>query len=51
MGVLCNHGDFYTCSDRYNPGVLQQHKWENAMTIDRQSWGFRCLGTMHCSPS
>ena len=34
-GVLCKHGDFFTCSDRYNPGVLQHHKWENAMTIDR----------------
>jgi len=22
-------------------GVLQKHKWENCMTIDRQSWGFR----------
>lgn len=22
-------------------GVLQKHKWENAMTIDKQSWGFR----------
>ena len=20
---------------RYNPGVLQAHKWENAMTVDR----------------
>lgn len=39
--TLCRHGDFYTCSDRYNPGVLQPHKWENAMTIDRKSWGFR----------
>ena len=35
VGVLCKHGDFFTCSDRYNPGVLQPHKWENAMTIDR----------------
>ena len=35
VGALCQHGDFYTCSDRYNPGVLQKHKWENAMTIDR----------------
>ena len=35
VGVLCKHGDFYTCSDRYNPGVLQSHKWENAMTIDK----------------
>lgn len=21
-GTLCEHGDFYTCSDRYNPGCL-----------------------------
>jgi len=40
-GVLCKHGDFFTCSDRYNPGVLQKHKWENAMTIDKSSWGYR----------
>ncbi|XP_055609386.1 putative alpha-L-fucosidase [Uranotaenia lowii] len=41
IGTLCLHGDIYTCSDRYNPGVLQKHKWENAMTIDKQSWGHR----------
>ncbi|XP_033222040.1 alpha-L-fucosidase-like [Belonocnema kinseyi] len=39
--ALCRHGDFYTCQDRYNPGKLQAHKWENAMTIDKVSWGFR----------
>ncbi|XP_033221423.1 alpha-L-fucosidase-like isoform X2 [Belonocnema kinseyi] len=39
--ALCHHGDFYTCQDRYNPGTFQPHKWENAMTIDRQSWGYR----------
>jgi len=39
--TLCKHGGFYTCTDRYNPGVLQKHKWENAMTIDRYSWGNR----------
>lgn len=22
-------------------GVLVEHKWENAMTIDKKSWGFR----------
>lgn len=22
-------------------GVLQEHKWENAMTIDKISWGYR----------
>jgi len=40
-GVRCEHGDFVTCTDRYNPGVLQPHKWENAMTVDRKSWGHR----------
>ncbi|KAJ3645946.1 hypothetical protein Zmor_023563 [Zophobas morio] len=37
----CIHGDIYTCYDKYNPGVLQPHKWENAMTVDRNSWGYR----------
>ncbi|XP_039251545.2 alpha-L-fucosidase-like [Styela clava] len=37
----CKHGDFWTCQDRYNPGKLQNHKWENCMTIDKYSWGFR----------
>ncbi|XP_071112373.1 alpha-L-fucosidase-like [Haliotis cracherodii] len=40
-GDLCLHGGFLTCHDRYNPGVLQPRKWENAMTIDKRSWGFR----------
>ncbi|XP_046363518.2 alpha-L-fucosidase-like isoform X2 [Haliotis rufescens] len=40
-GIKCKHGDFYTCRDRYNPGKLQPHKFENAMTIDSRSWGFR----------
>ncbi|KAK3101429.1 hypothetical protein FSP39_003516 [Pinctada imbricata] len=39
--TMCKHGGFLTCHDRYNPGVLQKRKWENAMTLDRQSWGFR----------
>ncbi|KAF2884223.1 hypothetical protein ILUMI_21958 [Ignelater luminosus] len=39
--IICHHGDFYTCADRFNPGVLQPHKWENAMTIDKRSWGYR----------
>ncbi|GFN88829.1 plasma alpha-l-fucosidase [Plakobranchus ocellatus] len=40
-GVQCKHGGVYTCGDRFNPGVLQKHKWVNAMTIDKYSWGFR----------
>ncbi|XP_067676716.1 alpha-L-fucosidase-like [Haliotis asinina] len=41
IGCNCTHGGVYTCGDRYNPGVLQKHKWVNAMTIDKKSWGFR----------
>lgn len=37
----CKHGGFLTCDDRFNPGTLQTRKWENAMTLDRHSWGFR----------
>ncbi|XP_050462733.1 alpha-L-fucosidase isoform X2 [Cataglyphis hispanica] len=37
----CHHGGFFTCTDRFNPGVLLPHKWENCMTIDKKSWGFR----------
>lgn len=41
MGTNCKHGDFFTCADRYNPGKLQKKKFENAMTIDKKSWGHR----------
>ncbi|XP_033632742.1 alpha-L-fucosidase-like [Asterias rubens] len=40
-GTVCKHGGFFTCHDRYNPGTLQKHKWENAMTVDKGSWGYR----------
>ncbi|XP_071141224.1 alpha-L-fucosidase-like [Mytilus edulis] len=39
--VRCKHGGFLGCNDRYNPGILQKRKWENCMTIDKKSWGFR----------
>ncbi|XP_050412655.1 alpha-L-fucosidase isoform X1 [Patella vulgata] len=41
IGANCTHGGVWTCRDRYLPGKLQTHKWVNAMTIDRQSWGYR----------
>ena len=28
------------------PDTLQKHKWENAMTIDKYSWGFRREATI-----
>ncbi|MGH0131110.1 UNVERIFIED_CONTAM: hypothetical protein FKN15_009752 [Acipenser sinensis] len=40
-GSICKHGGYYTCTDRYNPGHLLSHKWENCMTIDQKSWGYR----------
>ncbi|KAH7966429.1 hypothetical protein HPB49_016163 [Dermacentor silvarum] len=40
-GTPCKHGDFYNCKDHYNPGTLVEHKWENAMTVDKDSWGYR----------
>ena len=40
-GSICKHGGYYTCADRYQPGHLLKHKWENCMTIDTKSWGYR----------
>ncbi|MEQ2230063.1 Plasma alpha-L-fucosidase [Ilyodon furcidens] len=40
-GSIGKHGGYYTCSDRYEPGHLVKHKWENCMTIDQKSWGYR----------
>lgn len=40
-GTAGKHGDFYNFADRFNPGVLLGHKWENAFTIDERSWGHR----------
>lgn len=40
-GCICKHGGYYTCTDRYQPGHLLKHKWENCMTIDSRSWGYR----------
>ncbi|KAK3091281.1 hypothetical protein FSP39_018579 [Pinctada imbricata] len=39
--IRCKHGGFLNCNDKYNPGTLQKRKWENCMTIDRYSWGYR----------
>jgi alpha-L-fucosidase len=38
---LCQHGSFFTCADRYLPGKLVGHPWENALSLDTQSWGYR----------
>ncbi|XP_015670793.1 plasma alpha-L-fucosidase isoform X1 [Protobothrops mucrosquamatus] len=40
-GTICKHGGYFTCADRYSPKHLLSHKWENCMTIDKKSWGYR----------
>jgi len=37
---MCHHGGYYTCSDRYQPGHLLPHKWENCFTVQTESWGY-----------
>ena len=41
QGTMCKHGGYLTCSDHYNPGHLLKRKWENAFTLDHNSWGYR----------
>lgn len=45
-GDSCKHGGFYTCNDRYNPGVIQEHKWENCLTVDSRTWGYARNGDL-----
>lgn len=33
-GTRNRHGGVWTAKDHYNPGTLQKHKFENAMTVD-----------------
>lgn len=40
-GTSNTHGGVFTGSDGFNPGVLQHHKFENAISIDWMSWGYR----------
>lgn len=34
-GLICCNSFFFTI------GTLQKHKWENALTVDKGSWGYR----------
>ena len=34
------NGGYWTHADRFDPGEVQEHKFENAMTIDK-TWGYR----------
>lgn len=46
QGVMCKHGGYLTCSDRFHPDKLQTRKWENAMTLDKNSWGYSRVSTI-----
>lgn len=36
INASCHHGGYFSCNDRYSPGVKQSHKWEDAMTLDKR---------------
>ncbi|XP_063430610.1 alpha-L-fucosidase-like [Mytilus trossulus] len=38
---FCKHGGYKTCRDKWNPGKLQKYKWEDCMSVDKYSWGYR----------
>ncbi|XP_076100706.1 alpha-L-fucosidase-like [Mytilus galloprovincialis] len=38
---FCKHGGYFTCADKFNPGVVQKHKFEGGLTIDRDAWAYR----------
>jgi alpha-L-fucosidase len=46
--ATCRHGSYLTCQDRYNPDSYQPRKYENALTIDKSSWGYN-RNTTHIS--
>jgi len=35
------HGGYYSGGDRFTPGRLLSHKWEDAFTIDTTTWGYK----------
>ncbi|KAL3123779.1 hypothetical protein niasHT_009992 [Heterodera trifolii] len=40
-GIAGKHGGFLTYQDHYDPGHLLARKWENCLTLDKRSWGYR----------
>ena len=47
-GISCQHGDVYTCDDRYNPGRLLPHKWENCFTASVKNLSNARSSPFHC---
>ncbi|XP_066901637.1 alpha-L-fucosidase [Halyomorpha halys] len=45
--TLCKHGGYFTCADRFAPGKLLERKWENALSIDKGSWGYSRLSNLN----
>merc|ERR1719370_158605 len=40
-GTHLKHGGYYSGPDKFNPGHLLQHKFEDATIVDKESWGNR----------
>jgi hypothetical protein len=45
-GTGCKHGGYYTCTDRYNPGHLVNHKWEDCFTVCPMLYKMSCLNLL-----
>ncbi|XP_057312910.1 alpha-L-fucosidase-like isoform X2 [Hydractinia symbiolongicarpus] len=43
--ATCKHGDVKNCADRFTPHSKVNFKWEDAMTLDKESWGYRRKAT------
>lgn len=41
VDALCVPGGYYSGGDRFTPGKLLGHKWEDALTVDTTTWGFK----------
>ena len=41
QGTQLKHGGFYSGPDKFNPGHLIEHKFEDATIVDKKSWGNR----------
>ncbi|KAK7112501.1 alpha-L-fucosidase-like [Littorina saxatilis] len=37
----CKHGGYWTCHDKYNPGMIQKHTFEDATIMDKYGWSYR----------
>lgn len=45
--TMCKHGGYYTCNDKFDPGAIQKHKFEDATIMDKEAWTHRKTMTLN----